>query len=156
MKTSCFNNTRSHEKAPLLISDISNLESFLMKTYIVILIAFLTLSSCSSEQKDFSSVTKGMTKEEVIAQVGEPTKKNDILVAEIWKYDLANRTVVFRNGEVYDVMTTTEARVDSIEATLKETGKDVKEKLQQTGDTIDSASRRLKEKIIGSSVKKNK
>ncbi len=126
-----------------------------MKKYAIILLSFIILSSCADKQKEFSSITKGMTKEEVIQQVGEPTTKRDILVAEVWKYDLADRTIVFRNGEVYDIMTSTEARVDSIESALKETGRDVKEKLQQTGDTLDSASRRLKEKIVGDSVKKN-
>lgn len=121
----------------------------------IILLVSLILSSCADKQKEFSSITKGMTKEEVIQKVGEPTTKRDILVAEIWKYDLADRTIVFRNGEVYDIMTSTEARVDSIESSLKETGRDVKEKLRQTGDTLDSASRRLKEKIVGDSVKKN-
>ncbi|HEY1009024.1 MAG: hypothetical protein ACO1NS_10110 [Daejeonella sp.] len=126
-----------------------------MKKYMIILLVSLILSSCADKQKEFSSITKGMTKEEVIQKVGEPTTKRDILVAEIWKYDLADRTIVFRNGEVYDIMTSTEARVDSIESSLKETGRDVKEKLRQTGDTLDSASRRLKEKIVGDSVKKN-
>jgi outer membrane protein assembly factor BamE (lipoprotein component of BamABCDE complex) len=126
-----------------------------MKNYVIILLSILALSSCSDKQKEFSSIEKGMTKEQVVLQVGEPTSKRDILVAEIWKYDLADRTVVFRNGEVYDIITSTEARVDSIESTLKETGRDVKEKLRATGDTLDSTSKRLKEKIIGDSVRKN-
>lgn len=125
-----------------------------MKKYLIILLSYIMLSSCTEKQQEFSSVKKGMTKEEVIQQVGEPTSKRDILVAEMWKYDLADRTVVFRNGSVYDIITTTEARVDSIEATLKNTGKGLKEKLQQTGDSIDSAGRRLKNKIDGDSVKK--
>ena len=117
--------------------------------------SLFVFGSCADKQKEFSTIKKGMTKEEVIQQVGEPTSKRDILVAEVWKYDLADRTVVFRNGIVYDIMTSTEARIDSIESTLKETGRDLKEKLQQTGDTLDSSSRRLKEKIVGDSVKKN-
>lgn len=96
-----------------------------------------------------------MSKEEVIKQVGEPTKKNDILIAEVWRYDLHDRTIVFRNGAVYDIMTSAEARIDSIESTLKETGREVKEKLRHAGDTIDSASRKIKNKIIGDSAKKN-
>ncbi len=125
-----------------------------MKKYLIILLSYVMLSSCTEKQQEFSSVKKGMTKEEVIQQVGEPTSKRDILVAEVWKYDLADRTVIFRNGSVYDIITTTEARIDSIESTLKETGKGLKEKLQQTGDTIDSAGRRLKDKIDGDSVKR--
>jgi len=126
-----------------------------MKKYLIILLSVIVLSSCADKQKEFSTVTKGMTKEEVIKQVGEPTSKNDILIAEVWKYDLANRTVVFRNGTVYDIITSTGARIDSIESTLKETGRDLKEKLKQTGDTLDSTGRRLKNKISRDSVRKN-
>ena len=103
-----------------------------------------------------------MTKEEVIQLAGEPTSKRDILVAEVWKYDIADRTVVFRNGIVYDVITSAEARIDSIETTLKETGsdlkeagRDIKEKLQQTGDTISRKGRQLKDNLEGDSSKKN-
>lgn len=126
-----------------------------MKKYLIIILCIVLLNSCTEKQQEFSSVKKGMTKEQVITQVGEPTSKRDILVAEVWKYDAADRTVVFRNGTVYDIVTTTEARVDSIEATLKDAGKGLKEKLQQTGDTIDSAGRRLKDRIEGDSAKKN-
>ena len=133
-----------------------------MKTYLIILFSIVLLSSCTQNQKELSSIKKGMTKEEVIRQAGEPTSKRDILVAEVWKYDLADRTVVFRNGIVYDIITSAEARIDSIESTLKETGsdlkeagRDIKEKLQQTGDTVSAQSRRLKDNLNGDSVKKN-
>jgi hypothetical protein len=133
-----------------------------MKKYLIILLSIVALGSCTEKQKEFSTVQKGMTKEEVIQQVGQPTTKRDILVAEVWKYDLADRTVVFRNGTVYDIITSTEARIDSIEATLKatgkslkETGKDLKERLDRTGDTIDSSSRRLKDNIDRDTVRKN-
>ncbi|WP_079701525.1 outer membrane protein assembly factor BamE domain-containing protein [Daejeonella lutea] len=125
-----------------------------MKKYLIIFMSFIILGSCTQKQQEFSSVKKGMTKEEVVKLVGEPTTKRDILVAEVWKYDLADRSVVFRNGNVYDIITSTEARVDSIEASLKNAGKGLKEKLEKTGDTIDSASQRLKDKIDGDSVKK--
>lgn len=126
-----------------------------MKKYLIIFLSLIVLSSCTDKQKEFSTIKKGMTKEEVILQVGEPTSKRDILVAEVWKYDLANRTVVFRNGIVYDIITSAEARVDSIESTLKETGRDLKQSFKKTGDTLDSTSRRLKNKFAGDSVRKN-
>lgn len=126
-----------------------------MKKYLVILLILTILNSCGDKQKDFANIKKGMTKEDVLKQVGEPTKKNDILIAEIWKYDLHDRTIVFRNGAVYDIMTSTEARIDSIESTLKHTGRGVKEKLRHAGDTIDSASQKIKNKIMGDSAKKN-
>ena len=133
-----------------------------MKKYLLILLSVILLNSCADKQKEFSSVKKGMTKDEVIRQAGEPTSKRDILVAEVWKYDLADRTVVFRNGLVYDIITSTEARIDSIESTLKatgsdlkEAGRDIKERLQKTGDSVSSQSRRLKENLVGDSLKKN-
>lgn len=126
-----------------------------MKKYLIIFLSLIVLSSCTDKQKEFSTIKKGMTKEEVILQVGEPTSKRDILVAEVWKYDLANRTVFFRNGIVYDIITSAEARVDSIESTLKETGRDLKQSFKKTGDTLDSTSRRLKNKFAGDSVRKN-
>ena len=113
------------------------------------------MSSCSEKPKDFATVTTGMTKEQVLEQVGEPTKKNEVLLADLWVYADADRTVVFRKDTVYDIITSAEARIDSIEAGLQRTGRDVKNKLDATGDTIDSASLRIKNKIMGDSVKKN-
>ena len=133
-----------------------------MKKYLIVLLSILVLGSCADKQKEFSSIQEGMTKEQVIQLAGEPTSKRDILVAEVWKYDLADRTVVFRNGNVYDIITSAEARIDSIETTLqktgrelKETGKDIKETLQKTGDTIENRSERLRENIDGDSVRNN-
>lgn len=133
-----------------------------MKKYLIVLVSILVLGSCVDKQKEFSSIQKGMTKEQVIQLAGEPTSKRDILVAEVWKYDLADRTVVFRNGNVYDIITSAEARIDSIETTLektgrelKETGRDIKETLKKTGDTIENRSERLKDNIDGDSVRNN-
>jgi len=133
-----------------------------MKKYLLILLSVVLLNSCADKQKELSSIKKGMTKEEVIQQAGEPTSKRDILVAEVWKYHLFDRTVVFRNGVVYDIITSAEARIDSIESTLKETGsdlkeagRDIKEKLQQTGDTISRQSKRLKNNLDVDTLKIN-
>jgi hypothetical protein len=126
-----------------------------MKTYLTIFAALVLMSACGEKQKEFANITTGMTKEQVLQQVGEPTKKNEILLADLWVYDEADRTIVFRKDTVYDIITSAEARIDSIEAGLQRTGRGVKEKLEATGDTIDSASLRIKNKIMGDSVKKN-
>lgn len=126
-----------------------------MKKYIIFLLTGILFVACAEKKTGFSNISKGMTKNEVLAQVGEPTKKSDVLVAEVWTYDADDRTIVFRNGEVYQVMTSAEARIDSIESALKETSRDVTEKLRATGDTIDSAGLRLKQKITGDTVRKN-
>lgn len=126
-----------------------------MKHYLSVILILLLFSACAERPKDFKNISIGMTKEEVRAQVGEPEKKNDILLADLWIYEGANRTIVFREDTVYNILTTTKARVDSIEASLKETGKDVKKKLKSTGDTIDSAALRIRNKIMGDSTKNN-
>lgn len=133
-----------------------------MKKCLILIVSLFVLGSCADKQKEFASIQKGMNKEQVIQLAGEPTSKKDILVAEVWKYDLADRTVVFRNGNVYDIITSAEARIDSIEMTLKETGnelketgRDIKESLEKTGDTIENRSERLKNNINGDSVKNN-
>lgn len=125
-----------------------------MKKYLLILLSAFLFTACTEKQKEFANISTGMTKEEVLSKVGEPTKKNDILLAELWVYENAARTIVFRKDTVYDIITSSKARVDSIEASLKETGNDIKEKLKSTGDTIDSASLRIKNKVMGDSVKK--
>ena len=126
-----------------------------MKKYILVLISMTFFTACADKPKEFSNISPGMTKQEVLQKVGEPSKKNDLLLAELWVYNDANRTIVFRKDTVYEILTSTEARIDSIKTSLKETGKDVKQKLENTGDTIDSASLRIKNKIMGDSVKRN-
>ena len=126
-----------------------------MKSYILILLSTVLFTGCTNKPKEFANISTGMTKLEVLQKVGEPSKKNDILLAELWVYNDANRTIVFRKDTVYEILTTTEARIDSIKTSLKETGKDVKQKLENAGDTIDSASLRIKNKIMGDTVKKN-
>ena len=93
-----------------------------------------------------------MSKQEVIAAVGEPSKKNDILVAELWEYTDAGRTIVLRNDTVSDVMTSADARIDSIKASLKETGQDIKEKLKTAGEKLDSLGDRIGGKLKKDSV----
>ncbi|MEJ7779461.1 MAG: outer membrane protein assembly factor BamE [Daejeonella sp.] len=126
-----------------------------MRKYLTVVLIFAMFSSCTEKQKDFADIKTGMTKEQVLQQAGEPDKKNDILISDLWVYNDADRTVVFRKDTVYDIITSASARIDSIEATLKEAGRDVKEKLKSAGDTIDSASLKIKNKIMRDSSNKN-
>ncbi|MHB1177980.1 MAG: hypothetical protein ACYCZO_06575 [Daejeonella sp.] len=126
-----------------------------MKKHLMVILILALFSSCAEKQKNFADIKTGMSKEQVLQQAGEPDKKNDILISELWVYKNANRTVVFRKDTVYDIITSANARIDSIEATLKEAGRDVKEKLKSAGDTIDSASLKIKNKIMGDSAGKN-
>ena len=126
-----------------------------MKTINLLLLAAITLASCTQKQKDFANVTRGLSKHEVTTMVGEPDKKSDLLMAELWTYTAADRTVVFRADTVYDIITSANARMDSIENTLQETGQDIKEKLNNTADSIDSSSLKIKNKIMGDSTNRN-
>ena len=116
------------------------------------LLAIVIIGGCADKVKEFSAVKKGMSKQEVIAAVGEPSKKNDILVAELWEYTDADRTIVLRNDTVFDVMTSADARIDSIKANLKETGQDIKEKLKVAGEKLDSLGNRIGDKLKKDSI----
>ena len=88
-----------------------------------------------------------MTKSEVLAITGEPTKKNDIKVAELWTYDAADRTIIFRKDTVYNIMTSSEARIDSIEASMKEVGEDITQGAKETGRDIEQEAQKMGDKI---------
>lgn len=106
--------------------------------------AVLLLAFCSESSKDFSSVRIGMTTQEVLQNAGEPTKKRDIVVANLWIYENANRTVVFRKDTVYDIITSADARIDSIERSLDNLGDKIENQAEKAGRRIDSVSRSLK------------
>lgn len=108
-----------------------------------ILLAVPVLASCSNQPKDFSNVTTGMSKEEVARAVGEPARKNDIQVAELWTYPTQDRTVVFRADTVYDIITSAEARADSIKGTLGTVGEKVESGAKKLGGKVDSTFEKL-------------
>lgn len=112
-----------------------------------ILIICIFLFSCSRTPKDFSTVSQGMTKKEVIYTVGEPSLKKDIQVAELWTYPEYDRTIVLRADTVYDIMTSREAREDSIRASLQHLGRDIKKSAREMGNKLDSAGRHIIDKL---------
>lgn len=124
---------------------------FTMKKLIAMISVVVLLNSCTEKQKDFSGVNPGMRKEDVLKKIGEPDKKNDLVFAELWTYSAADRTVVFRSDTVYDILTSTEARIDSLEMNLKETGSKLREKIDAGVDSLDSGSLNIKNKIIDKS-----
>jgi len=113
------------------------------------------LASCSNNVKDFASVKVGMSGKEVLQYAGEPDNKQDIGVADLWVYKNADRTVVFRNDTVYDIITSASARIDSVETSLNEfgdkieiqaekAGAEIKTQAEKAGDKIDSLGRNIK------------
>jgi len=115
-----------------------------MKTFFFILIG-LFLTACSTSPKGFSGIKTGMTKSEVLSLAGEPTEKNHTGIAELWVYPDSDRTVIFRKDTVYSIMTSAEARMDSIESGIKKTGTEIKEEAEDMGQKLDSLGRKLKE-----------
>jgi len=114
-----------------------------MKNSFIFFIGLL-LAGCSAKQKSLADIEKGMSKSEVVSLIGEPAEKNNIGIAELWVYPDSNRTVVFRSDTVYDIMTSAEARIDSIETNLDSAGKEIKDKTLKLGEKIDSLGNRLK------------
>jgi len=107
----------------------------------------LTLLSCRQPPKDLSSVSIGMTKDEVTAAAGEPAKKNELAVIDVWVYPDADRSVIFRKDTVYNIITSSEARVDSIESSLESTGEKVGSSLNRIGDSLEKTGRQIKDKF---------
>ncbi|HCN83085.1 MAG TPA: hypothetical protein DIT07_05610 [Sphingobacteriaceae bacterium] len=114
-----------------------------MKKSVLMLTALLCMG-CNQKPKDFSTVAIGMTKQDVITAAGEPNKQNDIGETSIWTYPAADRTVVFRHDTVYSIITSAEARLDSINNSLQKADDDIARGLERIGNAFDSTATRLK------------
>ena len=94
-----------------------------------------------------------MTSLEVLKFAGEPDKKQDIGVADLWVYEKADRTVVFRQDTVYDIITSANARIDSVKMTLENVGDKIENQAEKAVDKIDSLGNRLNKKLRVDSLK---
>ena len=117
------------------------------KTILTLIFAVIFFTACNRSPKDFSSVEIGMTKEEVIATAGEPDKQNDVGETSFWSYPSADRTVVFRGDTVYTIVTSAEARIDSIQTSLERAGQNIEENFRNLSDSFDSTSEGMKDNI---------
>ena len=115
---------------------------------LTLIIAVLFLSACNEQQKEFKDVTIGMTRQEVSLKAGEPSSKKNVGPIELWSYKVQNRTVVFKNDTVFNVITSSEARVDSIGISLKEAGDDLKKEADKAVGKIDSLGKSILNKIL--------
>lgn len=105
------------------------------------------LAGCSQQPKDFSSVKIGMSSREVLQNAGEPDKKQSIGVADLWTYTNADRTVVLRRDTVYDIITSANARVDSIKSSLETIGEQVETGAEKAGAAVIKEAAKVDEKI---------
>lgn len=101
------------------------------------------LASCSDGSKNFSSVEVGMTSQEVLKYAGEPDQRRDVGIADLWVYHEVDRTVVFRKDTVYDIITSADARIDSIKTTLDDIGDKIEKQAEKAVDKLDSVGGRL-------------
>lgn len=125
-----------------------------MKILSILFLAAMFLAGCSPSPKKLGSVEYGMTKTEVIAAVGEPSKKNVLNQTEIWDYPDSSRTIVFRMDTVYTIVTSAKARADSMSIWLDSTNTKAKNTLGNIGDGIEDAAQKVKDKLHKDSTEK--
>ena len=115
-----------------------------MKQIVMISLLSIAITACGRNPKDFSTVQKGMNKTEVKTAVGEPDNQNDVGSTTFWAYRDADRTVVFRKDTVYNIITSTEARLDSINSSLQQADDKIAEGLDKVGNAFDSTAKKVK------------
>ena len=78
-----------------------------MKTWLMAVLAAAVLASCAKiTQDNFAKIHEGMTEQEVIALLGEPTEANSVNVLGVsgtsarWAGNDAEITIRFVNGKV--------------------------------------------------------
>lgn len=118
-----------------------------MKPILLISCVLTFLLSCSNTPKELKGVKTGMTKEQVLTFAGEPTSRNNLEIADLWVYEDADRTIVFRNDTVFNIITTANARIDSIKSSLKNAGYSAEENLSTVKDSIKKNLLKAKDSI---------
>ena len=113
----------------------------------VILLSAVLLAGCSDNSKELTNISQGMNKQEVIQAIGEPSRKNNIELAELWVYPKYNKTLIFRADTVYDIVNSSTAEIDSIKSSLKGLGKGIKKGVKKIGKELDTVGKKLEGKI---------
>ncbi|MEO8795629.1 MAG: hypothetical protein ABI390_09185 [Daejeonella sp.] len=126
-----------------------------MKILISILLIVL-MSACTQSRQKFENVEKGMSMQEVSLNAGEPSEKKNLGNIELWVYKDADRTVVFRHDSVFTIITSAEARADSIEMIVNKAGNDLKKGVIKAGDKLDSLGGNLIEQFSEDSIERNR
>lgn len=85
-----------------------------MKKFIPIL---LLLAACHSNKK-FDQVKVGMHSKDVVALVGEPESKSQILTVEWWLYKSDNKMLIMSGDTVERVVNNLSATQDSMKSAL--------------------------------------
>lgn len=116
-----------------------------MKTTLLTLSAVIVIAmACNRPAKDLADVEIGMHRDSVLGMLGEPKKKDVINATEVWNYTDSSRTIVFRSDTVYAVMTSPEARLDSVSKWLGHTNEKVKDGFGNVGEQLESVAGKVK------------
>ena len=116
-----------------------------MKSPFLYLSAAVLLSACTDNAKDLTSVSQGMTKSQVVQAIGEPSRKNNLELAELWTYKDYNKTLIFRSDTVYDIITASTINTDSIENSFKDVAEDIKQGVKKIGRELDTVGEKLED-----------
>lgn len=120
------------------------------------LLILLLFAGCANRSKDITQVSKGMSKQEVIAVIGEPSHKKDIEVAELWDYPAYNKTIIFRKDTVYDWVVSSSAQIDSIKDSFKDLGTGIRKGIKKIGSKLDTVTKKLENKRGPDSLQKSR
>src|SRR5690349_15461319 len=118
-----------------------------MKRTLISFFILAIIAACSRTPKDLAGVTPGMPKEEVVHAAGEHSKKNNIEVDELWTYTAQDRTVVFRADTVYDIITSANARTDSIRSSIGRAEDKLKSGTRKLGEKVDTTFKKLEDRF---------
>ncbi|WP_374164450.1 outer membrane protein assembly factor BamE [Arcticibacter sp. MXS-1] len=132
---------------------MSTIPNFIKPIRHTFLLLGALFAGCSNSPKKLSTVETGMTRDEVIGIVGEPKSKNVLNATEVWDYPDADRTVVFRKDTVYQIITSPQARADSIAMWMDKTDDKVKDQLSELVDKAGEAGNKISEKLKKDSTK---
>ncbi|HXH98867.1 MAG TPA: hypothetical protein VNI52_01265 [Sphingobacteriaceae bacterium] len=125
-----------------------------MKAVFKIFFPVIFLSACADGSKELPNVSQGMNKQQVIQLIGEPPKRKNLAVAELWTYPDYNKTLIFRSDTVYDIISASTLKVDSIESSFKNLGNKLKRGTKKVGKELDTLGKKLEGKLDRDTSKK--
>lgn len=116
-----------------------------MKAIFIFLAVLLT--ACADNSKELTNVSQGMNKQEVVQAIGEPSRKNNLEIAELWVYPEYDKTLIFRADTVYDIVNSSTVKLDSIKSSFKDLGQGIKKEAKKVGQKLDTVGKKLEGKF---------
>ena len=116
-----------------------------MKAIFLFLVVLFT--ACADNSKELTNVSQGMNKQEVVQAIGEPSRKNNLEIAELWVYPEYDKTLIFRADTVYDIVNSLTVKLDSIKSSFKDLGQGIKKEAKKVGRKLDTVGKKLEGKF---------